>query len=630
MRTYFWRFLFLFFLLVSHAFTLHATDYAQSVKSQADELLQAWCDALLDYQVDHAHPGLQGGLLCPACGRMHGRSGDAVLPLMYMAEHTGDMKYRDGALRLMKWMDNVHQADGCWMNDIHVSNWNGTTVFQAIALYEAYHYQSHLLTDSVKATWRSHLLGAAEFIAANPFIYSRKREGMRNMNINYSASAPYVLHVVGVMHDRPDFIALAKEIATGVKAYFTENDGFLFGEGPEIYKKSANGCMPVDLLYNVEESLPNLLSYAQLVNDDELVDLIERSMQTHLEFMLPDGAWDNSWGTRSFKWTYWGGRTSDGFMGGYHALVARNPVFLSAIERNIAVLKAATHEGLLYGGMHYRSANEKACIHHTFGHAKALAAYLNQDIVSVSPTSLPRDAAYGVKFFKDINTYLVAQGPWRATITGFDAEYKTKGTHPMGGVMSLLWHEVAGPLFASTTNRYHLIESPNMQSIYNPDYQPGSVALVYTEDGVRYSNLDDLDFQLKWVSSKRKRHAFEAKVHLVDYNQAKQVEETATLRYEISDRCVTIVAKLPDALVAKGAALVLPLLADYEAIVEATSGGYRVQKPNCQIRVQTEQKLELPISLSERIFNPVPGFCYLPILIYPNHAGELRVDLTID
>jgi hypothetical protein len=31
-------------------------------------------------------------------------------------------------------------------------------------------------------------------------------------------------------------------------------------------------------------------------------------MDTHLEFMLHDGAWDNSWGTRNFKWTYWGNR----------------------------------------------------------------------------------------------------------------------------------------------------------------------------------------------------------------------------------------------------------------------------------------------------------------------------------
>lgn len=62
-------------------------------------------------------------------------------------------------------------------------------------------------------------------------------------------------------------------------------------------------------------------------------------MNTHLEFMLPDGAWDNSWGTRSFKWTYWGGRTSDGFMGGYYAMAEQHPEYLEAIRRNIRLLK---------------------------------------------------------------------------------------------------------------------------------------------------------------------------------------------------------------------------------------------------------------------------------------------------
>lgn len=80
----------------------------------------------------------------------------------------------------------------------------------------------------------------------------------------------------------------------------------------EPYK---NGCLPVDLGYNIEESLPNLAYYALMADNQELLAIVERSMNTHLEFMLPDGAWDNSWGTRSFKWTYWGGRTSDGFMG---------------------------------------------------------------------------------------------------------------------------------------------------------------------------------------------------------------------------------------------------------------------------------------------------------------------------
>lgn len=85
--------------------------------------------------------------------------------------------------------------------------------------------------------------------------------------------------------------------------------------------------------------MPNLAYYALMVNDRELLSIVERSMNTHLEFMLPDGAWDNSWGTRSFKWTYWGGRTSDGFMGGYYAMAAHHPEYLEAIRRNIQLLK---------------------------------------------------------------------------------------------------------------------------------------------------------------------------------------------------------------------------------------------------------------------------------------------------
>mgnify|MGYP007071178013 CR=1 FL=1 len=96
---------------------------------------------------------------------------------------------------------------------------------------------------------------------------------------------------------------------------------------------------------------------------------------------------------------------------------------------------------------------------------QALTAFLELPPVKTQQyKALPRDHAYGVKHFRDIRTWLVAEGPWRSTCTGFDAEYKVKGTHPMGGAVSLLWHEQAGPVFAATTNRYALIEAPNMQS----------------------------------------------------------------------------------------------------------------------------------------------------------------------
>jgi len=54
-----------------------------SARSIYGELLQTWCDGLLSSQVTSiANPGLSGGLLCPACGLIHGRCGDAVYPLL--------------------------------------------------------------------------------------------------------------------------------------------------------------------------------------------------------------------------------------------------------------------------------------------------------------------------------------------------------------------------------------------------------------------------------------------------------------------------------------------------------------------------------------------------------------------
>lgn len=296
--------------LAGQARNVNANSFDDSLRSEADKLLTEWMDAFLAYQYTCSDSALDGGVLCPACARMHGRIGDAVLPLMYLAEKTGNQKYLLGAKRLMAWMENVHRPDGSWMNDVHVSDWNGTTVFAAIALYEALHYHGHLLDDSTHHHWKQRLVEAGEFMMNNPFIYSRRREGMRNMNVNYSASATYALYAIGEMCNRPEFKKEAGEIARGLKEYFTANDCFLYGEGPNIASETPNGCRPVDLLYNVEESLPNMAYYAVMANDMELFSLVERSMETHLEFMLPDGAWDNSWGTRSFKWTYWGGRTS--------------------------------------------------------------------------------------------------------------------------------------------------------------------------------------------------------------------------------------------------------------------------------------------------------------------------------
>ena len=96
-------------------------------------------------------------------------------------------------------------------------------------------------------------------------------------------------------------------------------------------------------------------------------------------------------------------------------MAAQHPEYLEAIHRNIQLLKKTTSEGLLYGGMHYRVSGIAPCIHHTFGHAKAITSFLELPPLNItSSQELPRDKTYGLKYFKDIHTWLISQGPWRA------------------------------------------------------------------------------------------------------------------------------------------------------------------------------------------------------------------------
>ena len=49
-----------------------------SIQAEADELLAEWVETLLTYQVSHKNASLNGGLLCPACARVHGGCGGGV------------------------------------------------------------------------------------------------------------------------------------------------------------------------------------------------------------------------------------------------------------------------------------------------------------------------------------------------------------------------------------------------------------------------------------------------------------------------------------------------------------------------------------------------------------------------
>ena len=208
--------------------------------------------------------------------------------------------------------------------------------------------------------------------------------------------------------------------------------------------------------------------------------------------MLPDGAWDNSWGTRSFKWTYWGGRTSDGFMGGYYAMAAQHPEYLEAIHRNIQLLKRLLPKVCFMVAciIGFRDCPHAFTIHSVTPRQSLL--FRTSSLNITSSQELPRDKTYGLKYFKDIHTAYLSR-PWRATFTGYDAEYKIKRYSSDGRRTLYAMAYTGRTCFAATMNQYQLIEAPNMQSNNRKYIMGGTPRIEFMQNGTIYSNLDDLN-----------------------------------------------------------------------------------------------------------------------------------------
>jgi len=135
-----------------------ATDVGRDVAGDSAayaELLQTWCNGLLAHQVTAIQdPALRGGLLCPSCGIIHGRCGDALYPLLSMAHRTGEAKYLQAALLVHAWGERqVSRSDGSWVNDVTLSSWKGITVFHAIALAEALEHHGEVLDAATRQQW---------------------------------------------------------------------------------------------------------------------------------------------------------------------------------------------------------------------------------------------------------------------------------------------------------------------------------------------------------------------------------------------------------------------------------------------------------------------------------------------
>ncbi len=584
------------------------------------DLLKQWAAGLLALQVtDQSRTDDYGGIWCPADKAVHGRVGDSIYPFFYLADKTNDHRYMDASVLLYRWMDRrVSQPDGSWLNEPVKGSWKGTTVFAAIALAEAVKKHGHLMDTQFKAEVTARLKKAGDYIHDNFTVdYG---------NINYPVTASYGLTLLGEILDEPKFTTKGRDLAHQGISYITAQDKLLYGEGAlnDLTKK---GCHAIDLGYNVEESLPALVLYGLLTNDEEVLGAVTQSMQTHLEFMLPDGGWDNSWGTRNYKWTYWGSRTSDGCQTAYALMAHRDKRFYKAALLNTQLMQQLTVNGLLQGGPHYAAHGVTPCVHHTFSHIKALANVLEygdaQTKFDVQHIALPREESYSHRFFSDIQTSLIAKGKFRATATGYDMEYKKdKNGHATGGALTMLWHPATGPILCGSMNAYQLYEAGNMQPDTDPLSMPLTPRIELKLDGTTYMNISDLNATVEVVNDGASV-TVKTQSNLVDQNQQNPPAGPVNCRvtYTFTAEHARLGFDLDQTGYDKQVKIIVPVIAKSTQVVKTVSAReVSIPRKSAMVTVSCDQLIQQLPTTGGRVFNYVPGFEAVPLCVVHNKA----------
>ncbi|GAA4814745.1 hypothetical protein [Litoribaculum gwangyangense] len=598
-------------------------------KNLISGLLKDWCDGMLKVQINNpSNLNEHGALGCPSCSHIHGRCMDAVYPFLFMADTTGDKKYLEGAKLVMLWAENnVSQEDGSWTVIQNPKSWKGITVFGAIALAEALHYHGHILDKEIRVAWTNRLEKAGQYIHDTFTIDFT--------NINYPGTAVYGLNFIGDVVKREDFKLKSKTLASEVKAYFTTNEGLLFGEcKPDSKKLSEKGLHGVDLGYNVEETLNSLVMYALKEKDEDLLRILTKSLNSHLEFMMPDGGWDNSWGNRMYKWTYWGSRTCDGSQPAFGMMAHINPAFGTAAVKNTELLQRCTADGLIHGGPHYVSAGIPPCVHHTFTHAKPLTALLDHwdHLPEINTNaSLPRATADGVKHFKDLDVFLFARGDWRGTVSAYDAEYHYKEDfrQASGGALGVLYHNKVGLLCAASMAKYEMVEKNNQQP------QPGKDVCLTPRietfrDDVWYTNLYDLPATVTSQDANGEINLM-ANVQLKNSDRA-LVNNTAS-NFDIAYKCSVDETKIiikSDKVITVPTAFVLPIISpNHEVVSNISDTEITIQKPEGLVTIKANSPINMKALEGKRTFNMVPGVEALPFEIFFGENEVLEITIAI-
>lgn len=505
------------------------------------KLFKEYCDALISLQDKSDDKAFHGGIYCRSCKSIHGRCPDAVYGFVVAAKIFGDEKYLRAAKNVFAYGENLLCTDGGLYNDVQTT-WRYTTTFHQTAVIEALRAGQGILDSETVVAFEKRAAKMAEWLYEN-------LDEKSPANINYATSNGLAMALSGNYFHERKYLDRARRLISYVMEHISES-GFIYGESKPHDKISKKGCKSVDIGYNVEESVPALVKYAYEVGDEDLKERLVKIVRAHLAFMFSDGGWDNSFGNRNNKWTYWGARTSDGCAPMFLLLADRDLSFAEAAYRNTKMLDKCTVNGLLYGGPHYYKRGEYACTHHTFEHVNSLAfviEHINEKYLMPQHSLLPSQNSDFCKYYPEVRTYKLAKGDYIATITDYDFDIFFSG-HACGGTLTALYNEKIGPMVMGSVTDYVLVEPTNMQQVKDRQNHKSLLPrLVKTGDGYEYSSTFFLD---AIISEKVIENGYSILVEtgLSDNKGKKLFGAKPQIEYTLTENGLTINVKYADGL----------------------------------------------------------------------------------
>lgn len=471
-----------FFLLTVFSFNLFAQE------NPYKSTLLSLCNTLLRTQINDPTDPNFGALVCPSSNPenhpIHSRAAEAVYPFTIVWKLTGEVKYRDAAIRLGNWLIKIQETSGKkvggWSEvwpDPEQKGWFGTTTDQLTSMAGAFPVLQAYLNSSEIKKWNSSIERAAEFVRMNFPIGS-------NINYNATGAATLVLAYNAVKNPRESWLIKADSLMNINTLKFIDRQNLLSGEG-----------MGVDEGYVIAQSIGYIALYGILKNDSHIKQIAADLLKTHYLFVYPNGSVDNSWGTRSYKWSYESGtKTAPGVYFSFALLVDMDPKFNSAGLKCLKYLnQKCMRDGWISYGPHAKNheTSSPPCNYSTFARAQSLALAIEYGAKAKIKELFPVQEQNWYKFFPDIKVAVIRTDKIMATVSAYgEIGRYPRGSVCRGGSISNLWYEGFGEngfMQSSSTSSYKRIEPMHMP--YEKDLLPLTPRIEFNFDSSYYSNI---------------------------------------------------------------------------------------------------------------------------------------------